>query len=120
MALTTRRRALTTLGAALAGSLVLPAAHASAEAGKHGPRPLWRAHAHNDYDHPRPLFDASTTASAASRPTSTWSATSFWSPTTPSTSTQRTLESLYLDPLAALVKSNHGSVHRDGGHRCSS
>lgn len=25
---------------------------------KHRARPLWRAHAHNDYEHPRPLFDA--------------------------------------------------------------
>jgi hypothetical protein len=113
MALTTRRRALTSLGAALAGSLALPATHARAGEGRCGPRPLWRAHAHNDYEHPRPLFDAldhrfgSVEADihlvgdqllvahdpAALDPT-------------------RTLESLYLDPLAALVKANHGSVHR--------
>lgn len=49
MALTTRRRALTTLGAALAGAVALPAGAASASEGRHWPRPLWRAHAHNDY-----------------------------------------------------------------------
>ena len=58
MALTTRRRALTTLGAALAGSVALPAGTALAGEGRHGPRPLWRAHAHNDSEHPRPLLDA--------------------------------------------------------------
>ena len=58
MALTTRRRALTTLGAALAGAAALPATQAFAGERAHGPRPLWRAHAHNDYEHPRPLLDA--------------------------------------------------------------
>lgn len=116
MALTTRRRALTTLGAALAGSVALPAAHAWAGDGKHGPRPLWRAHAHNDYEHPRPLFDAldhrfgSVEADiylvegqllVAHDPVDLDPA--------------RTLESLYLDPLAARVKANGGSVYR--GHR---
>ncbi|MEU1341049.1 twin-arginine translocation signal domain-containing protein, partial [Streptomyces sp. NPDC005827] len=57
MALTTRRRALTTLGAALAGAVVLPG-QAWAGGGHRGPRPLWRAHAHNDYEHTHPLFDA--------------------------------------------------------------
>jgi hypothetical protein len=114
MALTTRRRALTTLGAALAGSVALPTAYARAgEQRKHGPRPLWRAHAHNDYDHPRPLLDAlghrfgSVEADiylvgdqllVAHDPVDL-------DPT-------RTLESLYLAPLAARVKANHGSVYR--------
>ncbi|MEU1116869.1 MULTISPECIES: phosphatidylinositol-specific phospholipase C/glycerophosphodiester phosphodiesterase family protein [unclassified Streptomyces] len=116
MALTTRRRALTTLGAALAGGIVTPAyAHASHRG--HQPRPLLRAHAHNDYDHPRPLFDAldhrfhSVEADiylvdgqllVAHDPVDL-------DPT-------RTLESLYLDPLAARVRANHGSVYR-GYHR---
>ncbi|MCZ9341415.1 hypothetical protein NGM37_27000, partial [Streptomyces sp. TRM76130] len=58
MALTTRRRALTTLGAALAGAVTLPAGPALAGERTPGSRPLWRAHAHNDYEHPRPLLDA--------------------------------------------------------------
>ncbi len=82
MALTTRRRALTTLGAALAGTVALPAGTALAGERPHGPRPLWRAHAHNDYEHPRPSSTPSTTASAASRPTSSSSTAGSSSPTT--------------------------------------
>ncbi|MGW7260973.1 phosphatidylinositol-specific phospholipase C/glycerophosphodiester phosphodiesterase family protein [Streptomyces sp. NPDC054834] len=113
MALTTRRRALTTLGAALAGSLALPGAQAPAAQRKHGPRPLWRAHAHNDYEHPRPLFDAlghrfgSVEADiflVGDQLLIAHDATEL--------DPSRTLESLYLDPLAARVKANHGSVYR--------
>ncbi|MEU1053982.1 phosphatidylinositol-specific phospholipase C/glycerophosphodiester phosphodiesterase family protein [Streptomyces sp. NPDC005876] len=117
MALTTRRRALTTLGAALAGSLALPATSALAGERAHRPRPLWRAHAHNDYEHPRPLLDAldhrfgSVEADiylvdgqllVAHDPVDLDPA--------------RTLESLYLDPLAARVRAQGGSVYR-GHHR---
>ncbi|MEV4789151.1 phosphatidylinositol-specific phospholipase C/glycerophosphodiester phosphodiesterase family protein [Streptomyces tuirus] len=118
MALTTRRTALTTLGAALAGSIALPAAPATAGRHTPGPRPLWCAHAHNDYEHPRPLLDAldhrfgSVEADiylvdgqllVAHDPEDL-------DPT-------RTLESLYLDPLAARVRAHHGSVYR--GYRGS-
>jgi len=124
MALTTRRRALTTLGAALAGAVVLPAGHvlpatrASAAEQGHGPRPLWRAHAHNDYEHPRPLFDdldhrfGSVEADiflVGDQLLVAHDAADL-DPT-------RTLESLYLDPLAARVKANHGSVYP--GYRTS-
>ncbi|MET8449405.1 phosphatidylinositol-specific phospholipase C/glycerophosphodiester phosphodiesterase family protein [Streptomyces sp. NPDC005209] len=117
MALTTRRRALTTLGAALAGAVALPAGPAWAGGGHRGPRPLWRAHAHNDYEHPRPLFDAldhrfgSVEADIFLVGGQLLVAhdASELDPT-------RTLESLYLDPLAARVKANHGSVYR-GRHR---
>ncbi|MCT7351957.1 phosphatidylinositol-specific phospholipase C/glycerophosphodiester phosphodiesterase family protein [Streptomyces sp. 15-116A] len=113
MALTTRRRALTTLGAALAGSIALPATQALAGEQGHRPRPLWRAHAHNDYEHPRPLLDAldhrfgSVEADiflvdgqllVAHDPVDL--------------DPSRTLESLYLDPLAARVRANRGSVYR--------
>lgn len=112
MALTTRRRALTTLGAALAGAVALPAGQAWA-GGHRGPRPLWHAHAHNDYEHPRPLFDAldhrfgSVEADIflVGDQLLIGHDTSELDPT-------RTLESLYLDPLAALVEANHGSVYR--------
>ncbi|WP_416475718.1 phosphatidylinositol-specific phospholipase C/glycerophosphodiester phosphodiesterase family protein [Streptomyces sp. LKA04] len=113
MALTTRRRALTTLGAALAGAVALPAGTALASEGGRGPRPLWRAHAHNDYEHPRPLLDAldhrfgSVEADiylvegqllVAHDPEDL-------DPT-------RTLESLYLAPLTARVRAHHGRVYR--------
>ncbi|MGV9880228.1 phosphatidylinositol-specific phospholipase C/glycerophosphodiester phosphodiesterase family protein [Streptomyces sp. NPDC003006] len=122
MALTTRRRALTalgaTLGTALAGSVGAPAHAQAGERGHHPrPRPLIRAHAHNDYEHPRPLLDAldhrfgSVEADiflvdgqllVAHDPVDL--------------DPSRTLESLYLDPLAARVRAHHGSVHR-GYHR---
>ncbi|AOR35702.1 hypothetical protein BFF78_35650 [Streptomyces fodineus] len=113
MARTTRRRALTTLGAALAGAVALPAAQAWAGGSPCGPRPLWNAHAHNDYEHPHPLFDA------LGHRFGSVEADIFLvgdqllighdsSELDPS----RTLESLYLDPLAALAGANHGSVYR--------
>ncbi|MGW1895064.1 phosphatidylinositol-specific phospholipase C/glycerophosphodiester phosphodiesterase family protein [Streptomyces sp. NPDC002004] len=114
MAPTTRRRALTALGAALAGTVAAPSVYArAADRGHRGPRPLRRAHAHNDYEHPRPLFDAldhrfgSVEADihlvdgqllVAHDPVDL-------DPT-------RTLESLYLEPLAARIEANHGCVYR--------
>ncbi|MFE8948425.1 phosphatidylinositol-specific phospholipase C/glycerophosphodiester phosphodiesterase family protein [Streptomyces sp. NPDC007856] len=113
MALTTRRRALTTLGAALAGAVALPASQARAGTAQRGPHPLWNAHAHNDYEHPRPLFDA------LDHRFNSVEADIFLvgdqllighdsSELDPS----RTLESLYLGPLAARVRAEHGSVYR--------
>ncbi|MEU6258033.1 phosphatidylinositol-specific phospholipase C/glycerophosphodiester phosphodiesterase family protein [Streptomyces sp. NPDC047043] len=113
MALTTRRRALSTLGAALAGTLALPAGRAVAGEHGRGPRPLWRAHAHNDYEHTRPLFDA------LDHRFGSVEADIFLvgdqlliGHTVDDLDPTRTLESLYLDPLAAIVKANHGSVYR--------
>ncbi|MEV5528942.1 phosphatidylinositol-specific phospholipase C/glycerophosphodiester phosphodiesterase family protein [Streptomyces prunicolor] len=117
MALITRRRALTGLGATLAAVLAPPAGSAFAGEQGHRKRPLWRAHAHNDYEHPRPLFDA------LDHRFGSVEADIFLvgdqllighdaSELDPS----RTLESLYLDPLAALVKANHGSVYRGWRH----
>src|SRR5689334_20191104 len=105
MALTTRRRALTTLGAALAGAVALPATQALAGEQTHRPRPLWRAHAHNDYEHPRPLFDA------LDHRFGSVEADIFLvgdqlliGHTVDDLDPSRTLESLYLDPLARIVK----------------
>ncbi|WP_406129398.1 phosphatidylinositol-specific phospholipase C/glycerophosphodiester phosphodiesterase family protein [Streptomyces sp. NBC_00989] len=117
MALITRRRALTALGATLAAVLAPPAGSAFAGEQGHRPRPLWRAHAHNDYEHPRPLLDA------LDHRFGSVEADIFLvgdqllighdaSELDPS----RTLESLYLDPLSALVKANHGSVYRGWRH----
>jgi hypothetical protein len=117
MALTTRRRALTTLGAALTGAAVLPAAQARAAGGRPGGHPLWQAHAHNDYEHPHPLSDALDHRFASveadifllgDQLLIGHDATDL--------DPSRTLESLYLDPLAARVKASHGSVFR-GRHR---
>ncbi|GGK83585.1 phosphatidylinositol-specific phospholipase C/glycerophosphodiester phosphodiesterase family protein [Streptomyces flaveus] len=112
MALTTRRRALTTFATALAGTVAAPA-YAQASERKHGPRPLWRAHAHNDYLHPRPLFDA------LGHRFGSLEADIFLvgdqllvAHDAVELDPARTLESLYLDPLARRVKANHGSVYR--------
>ncbi|KOV57142.1 phosphatidylinositol-specific phospholipase C/glycerophosphodiester phosphodiesterase family protein [Streptomyces sp. MMG1121] len=113
MALSTRRRALTALGAALAGAVFLPASQAWAGNPHRPRRPLWNAHAHNDYEHPRPLFDAldhrfgSVEADIflVGDQLLIGHDSSELDPT-------RTLESLYLDPLAAIVKANHASVYR--------
>ncbi|MFF3400213.1 phosphatidylinositol-specific phospholipase C/glycerophosphodiester phosphodiesterase family protein [Streptomyces sp. NPDC002659] len=119
MVLTTRRRAVTTIAAALAATVAAPAYAQAAQqhGGQTRPRPLRRAHAHNDYLHQRPLHDALshgfTSVEAdiflvdgellvAHEPADL-------DPT-------RTLRSLYLDPLLARVKANHGSVYR-GYHR---
>lgn len=113
MALTTRRRALTTLGAAFAGAVALPATSALAGEQKHRPRPLWRAHAHNDYDHPRPLFDALDHRFGSVEVDIYLVGDQLLVAHDPvDLDPTRTIESLYLDPLAARVKANHGSVYR--------
>jgi len=82
---------------------------------KNRPVPLIRAHAHNDYQHPRPLLDAldhgfcSVEADihlvhgkllvAHDRDT---------------VKSGRTLESLYLEPLRRRIRKNGGRVYREG------
>ena len=116
MALTTRRRALTTLGAALAGSVALPATQALAGERRHRPNPLWRAHAHNDYEHPRPLLDALDHRFGSVEADIYLAGGQLLVAHDPEDlDPSRTLESLYLGPLAARVRAHHGSVYR--GHR---
>ncbi|MFJ4468594.1 phosphatidylinositol-specific phospholipase C/glycerophosphodiester phosphodiesterase family protein [Streptomyces sp. NPDC089424] len=121
MALTTRRRALTTFGAALAGAVALPGASALADDHGHRPRPprpLWRAHAHNDYEHPRPLLDALDHRFGSVEADIYLVGDQLLVAHDPEDlDPARTLESLYLDTLAARVRANHGSVYR--GHRGS-
>jgi hypothetical protein len=113
MAGTTRRRALTTLGAALAGAVALPAGTALAGEDKHGPRPLWRAHAHNDYEHPRPLLDALDHRFGSVEADIYLVGDQLLVAHDPEDlDPERTLESLYLDPLAARVRAHHGRVYR--------
>ncbi|MGW0734857.1 hypothetical protein [Streptomyces sp. NPDC002851] len=115
----TRRRAVTTLAAALtATATATSTATATPEpsARRRHPRPLRRAHAHNDYLHPRPLLDALdhrfTSVEAdiflvdgqllvAHEPAEL--------------DPSRTLESLYLDPLRARVRAGGGSVYPGWG-----
>ncbi|MFI9770503.1 phosphatidylinositol-specific phospholipase C/glycerophosphodiester phosphodiesterase family protein [Streptomyces sp. NPDC052415] len=116
MALITRRRALTTVGVALAGVAAQPVGSAFATERKHRPRPLWRAHAHNDYEHPRPLLDALDHRFGSLEADIFLVGDQLLVAHDPEDlDPARTLEALYLDPLAARVKANHGSVYR--GHR---
>ncbi|MFF8093608.1 phosphatidylinositol-specific phospholipase C/glycerophosphodiester phosphodiesterase family protein [Streptomyces sp. NPDC016675] len=113
MALTTRRRALTTLGAALTGAVALPAGTALAGEGRHGPRPLWRAHAHNDYAHTRPLLDAlDHRFGSVEADIHLVDGQLLVAHDPEDLDPGRTLESLYLDPLAARVRAHHGRVYR--------
>ncbi|MFF3346847.1 phosphatidylinositol-specific phospholipase C/glycerophosphodiester phosphodiesterase family protein [Streptomyces sp. NPDC002779] len=113
MALITRRRALTTVGAALAAVAAQPVGAAFATERKHRPRPLWRAHAHNDYEHPRPLLDALDHRFGSLEADIFLVGDQLLVAHDPEDlDPARTLESLYLDPLAARVKANHGSVYR--------
>lgn len=116
MAPTTRRRALTTFGAALAGSVAGPAAYARASERKRGPRPLLRAHAHNDYEHPRPLFDALDHRFTSVEADIYLVGDQLLVAHDPvDLDPSRTLESLYLEPLLARIRANQGSVY--GGYR---
>ncbi|MER6997247.1 phosphatidylinositol-specific phospholipase C/glycerophosphodiester phosphodiesterase family protein [Streptomyces sp. NPDC000410] len=105
------RRSVVVASLAAAATAAVPARTAAAHPAR--PRPLGRAHAHNDYLHERPLYDALshgfTSVEAdiflvdgellvAHEPAQL-------DPT-------RTLRSLYLDPLLERVKANHGSVYR--------
>lgn len=113
MPLVTRRSALTLLGATAAAVLAPPAASAFAGQRPHRRAPLWNAHAHNDYDHPRPLFDALDHRFGSVEADIYLVGDQLLVAHDPvDLDPARTLESLYLDPLAALVKAHHGSVYR--------
>jgi hypothetical protein len=77
--------------------------------------PLRHAHAHNDYEHKRPLFDAldrgfcSVEADVYLVNGELLVGHAPWD-----LSRQRTLEKLYLDPLRERVKANGGHVYKDG------
>ncbi|MQY15534.1 hypothetical protein SRB5_57160 [Streptomyces sp. RB5] len=108
----TRRQAVAAFSAAAAGAVLLPGTARAA-----GPAPLRRAHAHNDYLHERPLLDAlahnftSVEADVFLRDGQLLVAheEAALDPT-------RTLQSLYLDPLARRIARNRGSVYA-GYHR---
>lgn len=113
MALITRRGALTAFGATFAAVLAPPAGSAFADGRRHRPHPLWRAHAHNDYEHPRPLLDAlDHRFGSVEADIFLVDGELLVAHSADELDPARTLESLYLAPLAARVKANHGSVHR--------
>ncbi|SMF50144.1 phosphatidylinositol-specific phospholipase C/glycerophosphodiester phosphodiesterase family protein [Streptomyces sp. Amel2xC10] len=121
MSFVTRRRALTGLAVTAAAVLAPPAGSAfatdaSADGRPPGPRPLWRAHAHNDYEHPRPLLDAlDHRFGSVEADIFLVDGELLVAHSADQLDPARTLESLYLAPLAARVRAHHGSVYR--GHR---
>ncbi len=79
------------------------------------PVPLPAAHAHNDYEHPRPLFDA-LACGFCSVEADIWlrDGKLLVAHTPFGLKAARTLQSLYLDPLRERVKRNGGRVFADG------
>jgi glycerophosphoryl diester phosphodiesterase len=77
--------------------------------------PLPSAHAHNDYEHDRPLLDALDNG-FCSVEADIWLVDGklLVAHDRDDVQSQRTLTALYLDPLRARVKRNGGSVYRDG------
>ncbi|TDV44870.1 phosphatidylinositol-specific phospholipase C/glycerophosphodiester phosphodiesterase family protein [Actinophytocola oryzae] len=79
-------------------------------------RPLAQAHAHNDYDHPRPLFDALDQGFTSVEADIYLVGTELLVAHDPEDlDPARTLSTLYLDPLRDRVVRNHGAVYL--GHR---
>src|SRR5262249_40110861 len=77
--------------------------------------PLTHAHAHNDYEHTRPLIDA-LELSFCSVEADLWLVDGklLVAHDLKNAKRERTLESLYLDPLRARVRANDGRVFRGG------
>ena len=77
--------------------------------------PLTRAHAHNDYEHTRPLLDAlSHGFCSVEADIWSWNGQLLVGHTPLSLKKDRTLETLYLDPLRERAKANDGKVYPKG------
>lgn len=117
MAFPTRRRAVTTALATAAAGTLLPlrtatAAETPAAARPvRGPRPLRRDHAHNDYLHPRPLHDALGHGfTSVEADIFLVDGELLVAHEATDLDPARTLSALYLEPLLARVRANHGTV----------
>jgi len=81
-------------------------------------RPLPRAHAHNDYEHGRPLFDALDHGFTSVEADIYLVGDQLLVGHDPQDlRPDRTLQSLYLDPLAERVRANHGRVYPGSGQQ---
>lgn len=116
-------RAITTFRtqvlAAFVTLVALVAVPVTAQAGPDPlPQPLERAHAHNDYEHGRPLFDA-LQHGFTSVEADVWLVDGGLYIGHDGPDMSRTLEATYLDPLRRVVHRNGGSVypHWDGSLR---
>ena len=105
------RRALTLVAAVCALLTLAPSAVQAG--GRHPVRPLPRAHAHNDYEHQRPLADALSHGFTSIEADIYLVGGELLVAHDPEDIVAgRTLQSLYLDPLTRRVRANHGRVHR--------
>lgn len=111
MPTTAARSAVVAIAVLLGIGLLAPAA--SALKPERDPAPLARAHAHNDYEHLRPLQDA-LTQGFTSVEADVWLVDGALLVGHDQTDLKpkRTLASLYLDPLVKRIKSRGGSVFR--------
>ncbi|WP_406458215.1 phosphatidylinositol-specific phospholipase C/glycerophosphodiester phosphodiesterase family protein [Streptomyces sp. NBC_00876] len=117
MAFPTRRSVVTTALATAAAGTFLPHQQATAaEAPKaaaraRSPRPLLRAHAHNDYLHTRPLHDALAQGfTSVEADVFLVDGELLVAHEATDLDPARTLTALYLDPLHARITANHGTV----------
>lgn len=79
------------------------------------PRPLINAHAHNDYEHPRPLLDALDHGfCSVEADIYVVEGQLLVAHDRANVSKERTLQALYLDPILARVKKNKGTVYPQG------
>lgn len=92
--------------------LAIPGARAAAA---DAPQPLLRAHAHNDYLHARPLLEALEQGfCSVEADIHLVDGRLLVAHELKQVRPDRTLESLYLEPLRARVQANGGRVYRDG------
>jgi hypothetical protein len=78
-------------------------------------KPLVHAHAHNDYEHNHPLFDALDQGfCSVEADIHLVNGKLLIAHDTNALDPKRTLQSLYLDPLRARVQQNHGHVYTNG------
>jgi len=106
LALRTLHFALACIGLSLLCSIAL---------GADAPKPLVRAHAHNDYVHQRPLLDALDQGfCSVEADIHLVDGQLLVAHDLNKTRPDRTLQSLYLDPLRERIKANGGRVYRDG------
>jgi hypothetical protein len=79
------------------------------------PVPLTNVHAHNDYEHPHPLFDALACGfCSVEADINLVDGKLLVAHSRNDVKPDRTLQSLYLDPLRKRIRENGGRVYRDG------
>lgn len=94
---------------------ILPACSCSISSTTPGPKPLLNAHAHNDYAHDRPLFDALDHGFASvEADIHLVDGDLFVAHDSDEIKPDRTLRSLYLEPLNKRIAQNAGSVYPNG------